>query len=166
MSNITVFRKGIAFSIMFLFILVSLAQYAGTTSINSDGLTNYSQETIQNSSDDIEINIFAGFFPFTKDPTEPSLGVGVTIEVINNLSEGIWIYYQENHYTLKSGEPLDLYGGRSQFPAPPNSTYPVWHSGGTPIPCRITITVQADLVKYISRSGFQFLRFIYFPGEK
>ena len=157
-------KKILTLSIMLLLLCLTLSSSSG---LDAEKQINPSVENVStDSGDDIEIYISAGF-PYKRNiTTGPSIGFGITIEIINNLSKAIWIYYQEDLYSLFSGEHLDRYGWADTFAAPPNDSYWMWHSGGVGIPCRLTITVQADIVKYVSRSGFQIRRLVFFPGEK
>ena len=157
-------NKLITLGIMLLFLGMTISS---STGFYMERQNNTVVEKVPtNSGDDIEIYIHAGWLPRIDPPTGPSFGFGITIEVINNLSEAVWIYYQEDYYSLLSGEPFDSYGWGGSFVAPPNQSYSMSHSGGVGIPCRYTVTVQADLVKYVSRSGFQIRRLVFFPGEK
>jgi len=157
-------RKIIALGIMLLFVVMTISS---STGLYVERQNNTAVEKVPtNSGDDIEIYIYAGWLPRIGPSTGASFGFGITIEVINNLSEAIWVYYQEDYYSLLSGEPLDRYGWDGRFPVPQNQSYSMSHSGGVGIPCRYTVTVQADLVKYVSRSGFQIRRLVFFPGEK
>jgi hypothetical protein len=156
-------KKILTFGIMLMLLCLTLSSSSG---LDAEKQIDTAVEKVPNNSgDDIEIYIYAGLPYKTNITTGPSIGFGITIEVINNLSEGIWIYFQEDYYSLFSGEPL-RYGWRDTFVAPPNESYWSWHSGGVGLPCRLTITVQADLVKYVSKSGFQIRRLVFFPGEK
>jgi len=116
------------------------------------------------SSNDVEIYIYAGHQ--TDDPAGPSFGAVMTIEVINHLSEAIWVYFQEDYFSLLSGQPIDAFQWTGQFVAPPNESHSLYSSGGVPIPCRYRVTAQAYVIESVSRSGLQFRRFILFPGEK
>jgi len=112
--------------------------------------------------DDIEIYISAGLNNYLKDPMKSTFGFGMCVYVVNNRSESIKIYIQEDYYTLL-GEPLNVFQQRWSFVMPSNYSYPTWSSGGVPFPCRYTVTVQAGVIKYVSRSGFAFLRIVFFP---
>ena len=117
-----------------------------------------------NSGDDVEIYIYADYQ--TDDPEGPSYGFRTTIEVINHLDEAIWVYYQEDYFSLWSGQPIDAFQWRYQFVAPPHESTSHHTSGGVPIPCRYRLTVQAHAIESVSRSGFQFRRFVFLFGEK
>ena len=122
------------------------------------------EKVATNSGDDVEIYIYAGHQ--TDDPAGLSYGFVMTIEVINHLSEAIWVYTQEDYFSLLSGQPIDAFQWRNQFVAPPNESHSLHSSGGVPIPCRYRVTAQAYVIESVSRSGFQFRRFVFFPGEK
>lgn len=155
-------KKILTIGIMLLFL--------GMTITSSTGLhlekQNKDVEKVSTiSGDDIEIYIYAGFLPRFDYTKGPSIGFGVMMEVFNNLSKALLVYFQRDYYTLLSGEPLDPYGWRGSFVVPPNNSTWAGSSGGVGIPCCLTVTVQVDNIKYVSRTGFQFRRCIFFPGE-
>lgn len=161
-------KKGFVIGIIFLFIAITISSVSGT--IISKNIKLKEQNIIDEkeipfiSNDDVEIYIYAG--DKSDDPAKPSYGIVITIKVINHLSEAIWVYFQEDYFSLLSGKPIDAFQWRNQFVAPPHETKIIEIYGGVPIPCRYRITVQAYVFEYISRSGFQFRRFTFFPGEK
>ena len=120
-----------------------------------------SPETLFSDSN-VEIYIYAGSEP--NDTTGPSYGFGLTIKVINHLSDNIWVYFQEDYFSLLTGQPVDAFQWKYQFVAS-TGVHRYKISGGVPFPYRYRITVQADVFESVSRSGFQFRRFIFFPGE-
>ena len=125
-------------------------------------ITSRQSELLYNGGNVVEIYIYAGSEP--NDTTESSYGFGVTIKVINHLSENIWVYFQEDYFSLLTGQPVDAFQWKDQFVASTG----VQHfkiSGGVSFPYRYRITVQADVFESVSRSGFQFRRFVFFPGE-
>ncbi len=162
------FKKGLVIGIITLLITIVVSPASGNvifkkTNIEEQNITD-NQEIPLINSDDIEIYIYAG--NKSDNPSGPSYGLGAYIKVINHLNEAIWIYFQEDYFSLLSGKPIDAFQFKNQFVSPPHETTTIRLMGGVPIPCRYRITVQAHIFEYISRSGFQFRYFTFFPGEK
>lgn len=157
-------RKILSFGIVLLFILLTISSSTGLYVEKWDN-TNV-EKTSTKSGDDIEIYIYAGLLPRFDYTKGPSFGFGIMMEIFNNLSEPFWVYWQRDYYRLISGEPLDIFGWSGNFVVPPNDSTWAGSSGWVGIPCRITVTVQVDNLKYESRTGFQFRRCVFFPGEK
>ncbi|UCD13664.1 MAG: hypothetical protein JSW60_08920 [Thermoplasmatales archaeon] len=155
-------KKILTFGIMLLF----LGMTVSTTGLHREKQNNDVEKVSTISGDDIEIYIYAGILPRYIYTKGPSIGFGIMMEVFNNLSEALVVYWQRDYYTLLSGEPLDPYGWGGSFVVPPNDSTWAGSSGWVGIPCRLTVTVQAGLIKYVSRSGFQIRRLVFFPGEK
>lgn len=126
---------------------------------------------IAQSNDDVTICITAGFlFNMNYDePNNRSIGRGITIYVVNNLSERIWIFYQVDYSTL-SGETLETLGfaGEYGYALPPDNDTFIAFSNFVQIPCQLTVSVQigsynTGAIKTVSRSGYQFHRWVFFP---
>jgi hypothetical protein len=154
MKKIHMSRLGLILGIIILFVSVTLFP-----------------PIIAQSSNDVTICITAGFF-FNINYDEPnnrSIGRTVTIYVVNNLSERIWIFYQVDYSTL-SGETLETLGFAGEVPytlAPDNYTLNAF-SNFVQIPCQITMSVQigsydTGAIKTVTRSGYQFHRWVFFP---
>ena len=162
-------KEMIGILIFTLLVATAILPVSGNENLNENEYRKQHNVVVEkvatNSGDDVEIYIYAGHQ--TDDPAGPSYGFVMTIEVINHLSEAIWVYYQEDHFSLLSGQPIDAFQWMYQFVVPPNES-PSFHysSGGVPIPCWYRVTAQAHVIESVSRSGFQFRRFIFFPGEK
>jgi len=118
------------------------------------------------SNDDVEIYISSDFPKVTENPDAASLGRGIFIYVINHLNEPLGIYIQCDFYTLFHRYPIESYQWRLIHTCDANGNSSSFFSVGTPFPCHVTITVQANDIKYVSRSGFIFLRWIFFPAVK
>jgi hypothetical protein len=114
--------------------------------------------------DDVEIYISSEFPKVKDNPDAASLGHGLFIYIINHLNEPLGIYIQWDFSTLFQRSPIESYQWRYVHGCDANGTSSSFSSTGTPFPCRLTITVQANDIKYVSRSGFIFLRWIYFPA--
>lgn len=123
------------------------------------------QKTSLSTSDGVEIYIFADRTTYPDDPLGPGVGRSIWIYVINNRKEPIRVYYQIDYCSLLLNYPLDTYQWKGYFDHQANSSYPTVFSNGVPVPCHLIVTVQSSDV-YVSRYGFQFLRWIYFPREE
>ena len=162
-------KKITAVLVLTLLVVMAIFPVSGNENLNKTKQGKQGNIVVEkvatNSGDDVEIYIYAGHQ--TDDPAGLSYGFGITIEVINHLSEAIWVYFQEDYFSLLSGQPIDAFQWMYQFVVPPNES-PSFHysSGGVPIPCWYRVTAQAYVIESVSRSGFQFRRFIFFPGEK
>lgn len=126
---------------------------------------------IAQSNDDVTICITAGFlFNMNYDePNNRNIGRTVTIYVVNNLSEPIWIFYQVDYSTL-SGEALVTLRLTGEYPyaLPPDNYTLNAFSNFVQIPCRLTVSVEigsydTGAIKTVSRSGYQFHRWVFFP---
>jgi|GEM_PF-5379681 len=121
--------------------------------------------------DDVTICITAGFF-FNVDydkPNSRSIGKGIRIYVVNNLSEPIWIFYQID-YSMLSDESLDTLRIAGEFPyaLPPDNDTKSAILNFIQLPCRITVSVEIGSfdtgpIATITRSGYQFHRWVFFP---
>jgi len=162
------FKKGLVVGIIVLLIAISISPASGTVifkNTNSEEKNIIDEQEIPLiSGNDVEIYIYAG--NHSDNPAGPSYGFEVNIIVINHHSEAIWVYFQEDYFSLFSGKLIDTFQIRNQFVAPPHQTKIVVIVGGVPIPCRYRITVQAYVFEYVSRSGFQFRRFTFLSGEE
>ena len=125
------------------------------------------------SNDDITICITAGFFPKPNydKPNMRSIGRGLMMYVVNNWTEPIWVIYQFDYYTL-SGEPLKSMRvvGEFVYSLPPNNSSWEGVSNFIPLPCQITMSVEVGSFetggfKTVTRSGYQFHRWVFFPKE-
>ena len=118
------------------------------------------------SNDDVEIYINSDVRKIHDNPDASSLGRGVYIKVVNHLNERLVIYIQWDFFTLFSRYPIEFKQWRLSDTCDANDSKVGFSSAGTPFPCYLTITVQANDIKYVSRSGFILFRQIYFPEVK
>ena len=126
---------------------------------------------IAQTNDTVTICITAGFLfnQHYDKPNSLSIGKGVMIYVVNNLSEPIWIVYQFDYSSL-SGEPLDTLRFVGEFPygLPPDNYTSGAFSNFIQLPCRITVSVEIGSfetggITTVTRSGYQFHRWLFFP---
>jgi len=116
--------------------------------------------------DDVEIYITSDSTHYPDNPGAASLGNAVIIYVVNHLNEPLGIYIQWDFSTPFLRYPIESYQWRYVHTCDANSSTSSFSSTGTPFPCHLTITVQANDIKYVSRSGFIFFRWVYFPEVK
>ena len=145
----TVLRKGIAVAVIILFFGMSFNTLIAA-SLN----------------DDVEIYINSDVRKIHDNPDAASLGRGVIIKVVNHLNEPLVIYIQWDFFTLFRRHPIKFKQWRLGSTCDANSSKLKFSSTGTPLPCYLRITVQANDKKYVSRSGFIFFYRIYFPEVK
>ena len=104
------YRKGLVFAIILLFIGMSVFPSTGTQLIgktsttNLDGSATYSsQETLLSDNNDVDIYIYAGLVPKLPNPKAPSIGPCCNAMIINHRNEPIEWYTSHDRYFL-SGE--------------------------------------------------------------
>lgn len=149
MKDSNIFRKGVTYTVVLFFIGISV-NHLIAASLN----------------DDVEIYINSDVRKIHDNPDAASLGRGVIIKVVNHLNTPLVLYIQWDFFTLFRRHPIKFKQWRLGSTCDANSSKLRFSSAGTPFPCYLRITVQANDIKYVSRSGFIFFYQIYFPEVK